>query len=238
MPEIRIRPYVNQHALHWLGGGALGVILLLSMLTQVAHTALYGLLLCALVALLLGCVKLLEPSFSFHITPHQIVYHHRYGNWQLPWDEIQRCDVVRVRAGWEHKELPFVGLRLRAPDAILESISLRLASRLLLEQQALLLYAQPESNSCDKEDKQSCSTGDCLLPEIDGLMEDDHFESPNGSCYSGLLAMLGRRMQRLHQGLGYDLYIPLNALDRPGSEFIGLLQACQANRHRYTPPAS
>lgn len=229
MPEIRIRPFVSQHSLHWLLGGTLGTLLLLSMLTAQSQPWLYFLLLCSLVSLLLGCVKLLEPSFSFQITPTDITYHHKYGDWQLPWDDIQRFDVVRVNQGIESKELPYIGLSLRKPEAILESISLRLASRLLLEQQNLLLYAQDENPAKEK----NCDSGDCLLPEIDGLLEKNQFVTPSGSCYRGLLAMLGQRMQRLHGTLGYDLYIPFNALDRPGDEFVALLRNCQVSRSRY-----
>ncbi|MNT81027.1 hypothetical protein D3C72_2205730 [compost metagenome] len=96
-------------------------------------------------------------------------------------------------------------------------ITPRLAVRLLTEQRAVLLQA---INS----ERPECLSGGCgasLLGE--GLLEESRFRSPSGQRYEGVIAMLGNRMVRLRDLLGYDLLVPDNSLDRAPAEFIRLL---------------
>ena len=42
-----------------------------------------------------------------------------------------------------------------------------------------------------------------------------------------MIAMLGNRMARLRDLLGYDLLVPDNSLDRPPADFVHLLNQYQ-----------
>ena len=53
----------------------------------------------SLVTLLIGWFKLRDPDHSIEISPTRILYHHRRGNWEILWDNIQRIDCPRVAQG-------------------------------------------------------------------------------------------------------------------------------------------
>jgi hypothetical protein len=165
------------------------------------------------VATLLGLFKLIEPGTSLRLCPHYLQYFHPRGQWVVPWQDIRRIDIPRLDLAQNYQPLPFVGLRLERYDAILDNISLRLASRLLLEQRPVLVQAL----------SQGCPDGTC---EMDQLMENDEL-TLDQKHYRGLVAMLGNRMQTLRKMLGYDLYIPANSLDRPCEDFVQLLRKYQ-----------
>ena len=66
-----------------------------------------------------------------------------------------------------------------------------------------------------QSERPDCPLGGCgngLLGE--GLLEESRFRSPRAGI-EGVIAMLGNRMTRLQDLLGYDLLVPDNSLDRP-----------------------
>ncbi|MCR6555175.1 DUF2982 domain-containing protein, partial [Aeromonas sp. CPF2-S1] len=88
-------------------------------------------------------------------------------------------------------------------------------------QRAVLMQAM-------RSERSDCPTGGCgsgLLGE--GLLEESRFCSPSGQRYEGVIAMLGNRMARLRDLLGYDLLVPDNSLDRSPEDFVHLLQQYQ-----------
>lgn len=167
----------------------------------------------AIVGLLLGYFKIREPEHSLAISKKEIDYQHRNGSWQLDWENVQRIDTPKVSAGLEQKNLTLVGIRIKEYGPLLQSTSPRLMTHLLMEQRPLLLQAN----------KSNCATGTCYG---DDLLEDDTFKDSNGTIYRGVQAMFANRMQKLRQGLGFDLYINSAELDRSADDFASLLRSC------------
>ena len=167
-----------------------------------------------IVGVIMGWFKIREPNYSLEITPEGITYMHRSGQWQLTWDNIQRIDSPRVTRGIETRNLELVGFRLRDTSTVIETISPRLATNILMEQRPLLLQ-NPEEN---------CTTGTCAGND---LIEDDRFKTAGGKVLKGVQAMFANRMLKLRERLGYDLYIAAAELDRPVNEFVALLRSCQ-----------
>lgn len=167
----------------------------------------------AIVAVLVGWFKIREPEHSMVISRQEIDYNHRKGNWQLQWKNVQRIDTPKVTKGTEQTTLSLVGIRVKDYEPILDAISPRLMSHMLMEQRPLLLQA-PDKN---------CDSGNCFN---DDLIEDDKFQSEKGKAYTGIQAMFGNRMAKLRSRLGYDIFINSAELDRSAEEFAELLRSC------------
>lgn len=166
-----------------------------------------------IVGLLLGLLKTREPDHSLSISKENIDYKHRKGSWQLAWENVQRIDVPRVNKGFEQQQLTLVGIRIKEYAPILENVSPRLMTHLLMEQRPLLMQS----------DDPNCASGTCYG---DDLIEDEHFTDASGKVYKGVQGMFAHRMQKLRTRLGYDLYINSAELDRPADEFADLLRSC------------
>lgn len=171
----------------------------------------------SIVSLLIGWFKLREPQYSIEISPEEIRYHHRLGNWFLQWDNIQRVDCPRVQQGLDHVELEAVGIKIKDYADFLRTISPRLATHLLMEQRPLLMHSKQES----------CSTGGCYNQT---MFDDKHFSTSDGQTFTGVKAMLANRMQTLRASLGYDIYISAVDIDREPTDFVALLRQCQQAR--------
>ncbi len=168
----------------------------------------------SIIAFVMGFFKIKEPKVSLSITKRELTYHHRRGHWCITWDNIQRFDVPRVHKGLEHVDLEMVGIRLRDPDSFLDSISPRLITHLLMEQRPLVTQAESSK----------CASGRCYG---DDLIEDQKHTRPDGTQLTGVIAMFANRMKRLKDGLGYDIFISANELDRTPTEFVALLHSCK-----------
>lgn len=175
----------------------------------------------AIVALLIGWFKLREPPHSLELSRSSILYMHRNGSWSVDWDNVLRIDTPKIATGIDQKSLSMVGIKLKDYAPLLANISPRLATNLLLEQRPLLLQ------------KNACNSGNCYSAT---MIEDDLFKLPDGSVVKGIPAMLGNRMQKLRELLGYDLFISAAELDRDAEEFVALLRQCQShllNQHNH-----
>ena len=168
----------------------------------------------SIVAFVMGYYKIKEPKYSLAITKESITYHHRRGTWQIPWENIQRVDVPRIHRGLEHIDLEMVGFRLRDPEAFLSRISPRLITHLLMEQKPLVAQFLLSD----------CNTGQCAG---DDIIEDVKYKCVDGSMLTGVSAMFANRMRKLQAGLGYDIYLSVNELDRDAQAFVNLLRQCQ-----------
>lgn len=171
----------------------------------------------SLVTMLVGWFKLREPDHSIEISPSQILYHHRRGNWSIEWDNVQRIDCPRVQQGLDQVELEAVGLRLKAYAPFLKTVSPRLATHLLMEQRPLLLHNLP----------QNCDSGNCFNHE---MFDDKAYVLEDGEVLTGIKAMLANRMTQLRERLGYDVYISASDLDRSPTEFVTFIRQCQQTR--------
>jgi hypothetical protein len=187
-------------------------ILLLNVLPQAVYLIGVFALSGSIVTMLIGWFKMREPQHSIELSKTHIHYRHRHGKWDLKWANVQRIDIPRVSSGFEQKSLGMVGIKIKSYEPLLQSISPRLATNLLLEQRPLLLL------------NAGCATGGCYNND---LIEDDRFKTQSGKLITGIPAMLANRMTKLRASLGYDLYISVAELDRSADEFVALLTQCQ-----------
>lgn len=167
-----------------------------------------------------------QPDFSFTLKRDYLAYHHTKGGWGLNWQSIQRVDQPKITHNLELITLPFIAIRLNESgyQDVLSSISPRLANHLLIQQRSLLLHSSD-----------SCTTGTCYS---EGLIENDTFDAGEGQTYTGIVAMFGNRMKRLHKELGYDLFIEIDQLDREPSNFVTLIQQCQQTVNTSLPESN
>jgi len=168
----------------------------------------------SIIAFVMGFYKLREPKYSLEITKEAILYHHRRGKWRITWDNIQRIDVPNVHKGLAHVDLEMVGFRLRDSERFLDNISLRLITHLLMEQRPLVTQLIASD----------CNSGQCYG---DDIIDDVKYKCADGKLITGVSAMFANRMRKLQQGLGYDVYLSVNELDRDAHEFVTLLRNCQ-----------
>ena len=212
--SIKIRAASKRNGLTTfiVGIGVMIVAILLLMLLP-ESVYLFGIfaLSGAIVTLLIGWFKMREPPHSIELTKRYIHYQHRHGKWQLDWTNVQRIDVPRISQGIDQKPLSMVGIKIKDYQPLLESISPRLATNLLLEQRALLLH------------NNGCATGGCYNND---LIEDDKYKMPDGKIIKGIPAMLANRMRKLRNSLGFDLFISVAELDRSSDDFVALLKQC------------
>lgn len=213
-----VRPRTKHYARLYILAGAGG--LLASFLLQRHGMPLPLQLLAAsfcLVLLALGVSKQIEPAVSLEITPKAIRYYHTKGNWTLGWDNLQRFGIPQVQHPTRAIELAFLGLRLRHYDEFLQQLSPRLAVHLLQQQRALMAQVIRTEMPPHRQ-------------HLEYFEVPDYFTSDTGQRYSGVLATFATRMVLMREMLGFDLYLPQNALDRPLPEFIRYLKELQATR--------
>ena len=210
--QIRANSKRNGLTITLIGLVALLVsILIMAVIPEAYRLAGIFLLSASFVTILIGWFKMREPEHSIALSREEIVYRHRHGQWQLSWQNLQRVDTPTVDKGLEKLELQLVGFRMKDYRPLLDSISPRLASNLLIEQRPLWLQS-------------TCPTGTCYS---ENMFEDDRYRCEDGTEYSGIKAMLANRMCRLREILGYDLFINASELDRDMQSFVSLVRECQ-----------
>lgn len=169
-----------------------------------------------IIAVVIGFFKIKEPEHSLVINPNGIQYHHRNGQWFIPWDNIQRIDCPRVTKGLSQVDLQMVGIRIKSYPDFLSVISQRLMTNTLMEQRPLLMQNMDDS----------CQTGQC--PSND-LIEEAKYKLADGQILTGVKGMFANRMHKLRDRLGYDVYINEAELDRSANDFVILLRNCHAD---------
>ena len=210
--HIRAQSKRNGLTVSLIGLGALLVsIVIMAIIPEAFRLVGIFFLSASFVTILVGWFKIREPEHSIALSREEIVYSHRHGQWQLSWKNLQRVDTPMVDKGLSKEPLQLVGFRMKDYKPLLESISPRLASNILIEQRPLLLQS-------------NCSTGTCYS---ENMFEDDRYKCEDGTEYKGIKAMLANRMKRLREMLGYDLFINASELDRDMPSFITLVRECQ-----------
>ncbi len=210
-----ISPYSKRNGITLSIVGAVSLIASLIIFIGFKGFFVLGMLCFALgsVGFILGFAKLYQPAVSFKLTTEGVEFFHRRGQVFIEWHNIQRVDSVRVNQNMELIELPYIGVKLKQINPILDCISPRLATGLLTEQRPLLMTA---------------ATQDEDLQSLEGYLGVEY--TPllvNGDRYRGVLAMFGHRCQTLHEQLGYHLYLSIDSLDREPKEFVVLLRQWQ-----------
>jgi hypothetical protein len=214
---IQIHSVAKRNSLFLFLTGSLGLLLSVAMfnwLPKHVYLAAIFVTSASIVTLLLAWFKFREPPFSMELSRQELSYKHRQGQWCLTWDNIQRVDIPRISKGFELQALHLVGIKIKDYEPLLDSISPRLVSNILMEQRPLLIHGQ----------RQGCNSGGCYSND---LLEDDSYKASSGKVYTGLKAMLAHRMTKLRANLGYDLFIANAELDRPTEDFVALLRQCQ-----------
>jgi len=220
MPEIKIKPIANFHSQFLLISG---IVLMSFCLLLSTHfwvqikLVLIFMILVAIMLILLGIVKKLEPTYSFYLSPKKLKFCHKYGEWQINWDNIQRIGEVRLHNGVEHSQLPYVGISVKSIEPVVDTLSLRLASRLPHEQRPLLLAAVTHS----------------LLPLEQAQLNFSCYKFNNQNILNGPLALFLHHTDTLKLAYGYHLYLPVSCLDRSSKEFISLLRQCILHHTKY-----
>ncbi|MBE7213987.1 DUF2982 domain-containing protein [Shewanella benthica] len=162
------------------------------------------------ISLVLGVSKILEPEISLELNQQGLKYHHRRGSIFIEWDNVQRIDIPRGLDGFDSIPLPYIGLKLKRINPVLDIIPGRLATGLLTEQRPLLM---------------SAVTLDEDLIELEAYMNSEFTPLVvNDERYRGVLAMFGHRCEMLSKNMGFHIYIPVDCLDRPADEFVKLLR--------------
>jgi len=186
---------------------------IISLLTTSADTGNYlyfplaaGALIIGICLLIVGIVKINDLYYRFSLTKEGIHYFTSRGGFTILWEDIQRIDIPKINEGLELKELPYIGIRLKHREHLINSASLPTLSHMLLEQRALIMLTAPNST---------------LYGNADNMLYPDVKVTHN---YHGLQAMFINRMQYLHNTLGYDIYFPNDDLDRAPTEFVQLLR--------------
>lgn len=219
-PIINIKAQASHHGMFLVLTG--WVLFLLTLLVaqsywQSIKLILMFILLVALVIIITGVTKLLQPRFSYHLTPESLQYQHIYGNWQLAWQQIQAIRPIRETYGLSIVELSYIGIRLHDLETLTTQISPRLANRLIHEQQPLLKFAVVQQ----------------LLSLEQIQINFTPFILQSGVQISGPIAAFLHHCESLHSALGYHLYLPETSMDRELSDFYQLLKQCQHTSQHY-----
>ncbi|TPH13589.1 DUF2982 domain-containing protein [Litorilituus lipolyticus] len=220
LPSLEIKAHTNKHA-RFLVALGLFLILINCAISMVwwneLRLVLMFVYLVALVVVITGVAKLSEPKFSLTITPQNITYHHRYGQWQLNWSQIKRLGLVKETYGVSQIELPYLGVKLNDISELVTQISPRLANRLIHEQKPLIAFAI------------KCQ----LMPFEQGVISFEPVHLGNGQLLKGPVAAFIHHCRALDRALGFHLFIPHSSMDRELTDFHQLLNKCQAYAKNY-----
>ena len=220
MESLHMRPVIKKHCLTLLLSGTLLCFSAVFLMYISEHGWLF-LLLMLFPAIYLswhGFKRWLEPDIGLTLSVGHIQYHHRHGGWALPWQEIQSIGVPRQQVGLDWQPLDYLGVRVRNYTAILDRISPDLINSLISEQRDLIDIGMSQE--------------EFSVPYDGTLLYDDTPVVLQQEIYTGTEAMLLNRMRHCRRLLGYDLYIPITALDRSAQEVITLSRSYREHAER------
>jgi len=219
-PTIKIKAKAKHHSLFLIliGSALMLVTIVLShYYWQALKLVLIFLILLALIIIMTGLLKRLEPKYSLLLNPLGMDYCHRYGHWHLDWQQIRNIKQLNETSGLIRLELPYVGIRLHDLDSFVKQISPRLANRLIHEQKPLIAFAIIHQ----------------LLSLEQGQLNFSPYQLLSGKIVKGPLAAFLHHSQAIYTGFGYHLVIPESNTDRELDEFCQLLKQCQSSAHHY-----
>ena len=211
--EIIIKPQSKNHSRFLIVVGT--CLLLISLLLNSIFWDQYKfqlmlIMFACVIILLIGLLKYSEPDTSYKLTRQQLSFYHRNGNWSLPWFDIQRLGTMNGYVKGELTQLPYVGIKLKNIECILDTISPRLANKLIHEQKELLILAARNHE----------------ITLNDGLISFEPYKL-NDKVYKGPIAAWLFRTDQLNQVYGYHLYLSETSFDRSVDEFSRFLNQCK-----------
>lgn len=160
------------------------------------------------VTALVGYLKLSEPVVMLQLDEQGLIYHHRFGDWRLKWQDLTYAKVIEI----DGKTVNYVGFRLNNYQDFLAHLSLRLAVRLIIEQRSLLIAALG-----------GCKNGQCPSTMLEHCTEFAH----NGVVYRGVLALFAQRMDHFRSLFSTDIIIPADVVGFAAEDFCRVI-----NQHR------
>ncbi|NLS14046.1 DUF2982 domain-containing protein [Vibrio sp. SM6] len=184
----------------------LGLVLLIVYAPSWQHV----ILTLALAGSALGfAIVLIEKSrVRYTLTDSHFQQHLAKGGWVVKWNNIERIGLcTHEKDGW-HQPLPWIGIKLKRYEPVLEAICPRIISDMLLGQRALLYLGAQQSSMVARFE--------------DLVLDTSPVKKSNGGYYTGLVAMLANRMRHQRQFHDFDLFISAQDLDRDAEDFIGL----------------
>jgi hypothetical protein len=220
LPVINIKAQSNHHALFLMLLGSMIILTTLAFSQGGWHQyrlVLTFIYLSAIVIFITGLAKYLEPKFSLSLSPQGLKYQHRYGYWQIDWQQIHRIALINETLGLEQIQLPYVGIHLLQLPSLYKQISPRLANRLIHEQKPLLAFAIKQETLTFEQ---------CQL-------NFKPFMLPTGEVLKGPLAAFFHHCTLLDKAFGCHLFIPETAIDRELIEFHRLLIQCKNTANEY-----
>ncbi|MPX90371.1 DUF2982 domain-containing protein [Salinivibrio sp. VYel1] len=195
-----------------LAAMAVAFLLICFFLVQPTLSLGQGLLgLAAIIAIFYAVNQLLQRvQLSFSLSFMHLQHHSFRGGWALKWRNIEAIGIPHLHRQGLGEPLPWVGIKIKRYDALLDSISLRMVTHIIMTQRALLITAYRRGDH--KPSK----------PLEDMMFDDTPYRGSNGVLYKGLMAMLANRMRYTRELLGYDLFVSEDLLDRPLEDFVGV----------------
>ncbi|MPS31514.1 DUF2982 domain-containing protein [Salinivibrio sp. VYel9] len=195
-----------------LAAMAVAFLLICFFLVQPTLSLGQGLLgLAAIIVILYVVNQLLQRvQLSFSLSFMHLQHHSFRGGWALKWRNIEAIGIPHLHRQGLGEPLPWVGIKIKRYDALLDSISLRMVTHIIMTQRALLITAYRRGDH--KPSK----------PLEDMMFDDTPYRGSNGVLYKGLMAMLANRMRYTRELLGYDLFVSEDLLDRPLEDFVGV----------------
>ncbi|WBA10633.1 DUF2982 domain-containing protein [Salinivibrio kushneri] len=213
LKTIKIYP-PQFEAARWsmLAAMAVAFLLICFFLVQPTLSLGQGVLgLAAMMAIFYAVNQLLQRAqLSFSLSFMHLQHHSFRGGWVLKWRNIEAIGIPHLHQQGLGEPLPWVGIKIKRYDALLDSISLRMVTHIIMTQRALLITAYRRGDH--KPSK----------PLEDMMFDDTPYRGRNGVLYKGLMAMLANRMRYTRELLGYDLFVSEDLLDRPLEDFVGV----------------
>ncbi|WP_448565703.1 DUF2982 domain-containing protein [Thalassotalea ganghwensis] len=218
-PHILIAGNANKHGRFALVVGVFGLFIVLLLGQWFWQDAKFPLMFAALVAIVtivIGASKLLEPRYRFDLTPQALTFIHRKGCWSLPWSVIRNIYPITNTHGIVREELGYIGIRVEQLTDIANNMPPRLANHLLHEQKPLLLYC--------------VSRGLAKREEV--IINFESFKLGDKEI-KGPLAGFLHQCVLLHRVYGAHLFIAQTDIDRSMEDFTALLKNCKAHHQNY-----
>ncbi|MGL5006505.1 MAG: DUF2982 domain-containing protein [Plesiomonas sp.] len=209
MESVHMRPSIKKHCITLLCSGSLLAVITAFLLYTLQPSWLWLLSLFALALYLAwqGITRWREPNIGLTLSDMHLQYHHRSGGWAIPWQQVQRIGIPCHQQGLQWVPINYLGIQLKNQADIIDRMTPALIYRLLREQSELVDIGLEQENL---DEDVSTQLYNATTIEI------------NQRVYCDEEAMLLHRMQLCRRLFGYDLYIPLTALDRSADQVIAL----------------
>lgn len=210
-----IKPMASRNGLTFaLLSGLLIIVSLFGLLvptTQLLNIIAISTLIMGIFCAIIAVGKLRDVNYRFSLTKEGIHYFTYRGGFTLLWQDIQRIDIPTIQQSLERKELPYIGIRLNNYSHFIHTASLPVLAHILIDQRVLTLMTDVKPADFGQSDN-------ILFPE-----NKNHAHRQLKNELTGLRAMFLERMLFLHDNLGYDIYFPVDDLDRKPLLFVQLL---------------